>query len=874
MAFSIHVAHRRRYLTLSLFGWSLFISSIPIWLAAFLWHVNSLKAVALGAYLVGGCMILVGLPRRHRSLLHGGLVAIAIAQIVTLPFVVSRPGRAPIVLDFYGWAWFFYSCLHTALTLLFLLLASFALGFIDSDYLEHKGRALSRLLWSLSGLLVAGLGLVAVGFSALRFAPENAFGLIWPLSVLPACLIILLAIWLHQSANAGWLLVLYSILFWILALEYQLGSWSRAAVVYYIVGLGLVWWPRARVPVSVGERDLGYFSVFLALLLPLSAFIQSENPDILHSYSSGQVAILAIQVICVLPLTFIAYYRPKWVERAVLVRVRFVADRLYTILVVLAVFSAAMILGMAFFSLISVEDVPFSLISVTFPMLATAVVVGHRIVANPTRTLFDWRAGLVAAVGVVSLVSILLSIASLKSFPNFSNTDEPWTVNFNDTFDQTGYLYASMVPTGEIPSLSAPRIYLVSNIWMNLWDRNIFAARSFSLIGGLALLAVVFAMARELQDIQAGLIAVFLTLTNLLWLAVSHVARPEMWFSVAIWLAFLLSLIARRRESVWLAALSGIVIVLSADIHSAGPLICVLLGIWWLSDWKRVWPERRILAGFIIGGVLGTVFYVGYHVLPDPAAYWHAIQGQVSGQGGGQLTPLQAMIERHKSYYQANRIEFVGLIVGSLAAMVRLPRVRRTGLFATLLIVAYALLQSDPNIYYPMIWFTGIIILAACAVRLVRWQWQIPIVVIILSSFGLNALLIRAHMIEDWNGQELTAIHQVVERIPEHGIVLANPLFYFALRDPRLVSYPYVETLEPDRKKQWPVIESVNPRYIIGGPIRLVHVPMAHTISPFPYMDMPTDAWALYLTSEYAIKDAIRTHIGTFVIWQRRDVPS
>lgn len=855
-------------------GWLLFTLSAPLWVAALWLGEASLRALALVVYIAGSLVIVCVLPRRHSSPFHVGLAALAAAHAVTLPFVVSRPGLEPIVLDFYGWAWFLYSCFHAALTLFFMSATRLALAFLDPARLDRYQNKLKILWWGLAGSTAASLGVIATGFGVAGIAPENAFGLVWPLSVIPVSLTVILALWLKRTEQIGWLLVLYSILYWILALQYQLSDWRLLALVYHALGLGLLWWPRLRASTSAGQRGLQQLAVIWSFLLLLAAFDSGQVPEALHYYGRVPAFLLGFQMLCVLLFMGVTYYKSDGFEHILLNLGPSQVKKAFGFIILAVILCIATATVMVLSGILPLEAVTYLLaIDISLLLLAAVIVTYY---GNPDD--FIWspqrRALVLAIISVFSLAGIVLSFVSLKTFPNFMTTDEPWVVSFNDTLDRTGKLYASINPTEPIPSLSAPRIYLVSNIWMNLWDRGIYTARSFSVIGGLALLVIVFAIARELYDTQTGLIVLLLTATNLLWVAVSHVMRSEMWFTAAIWLAFLLALVARRRQSGWLAGLSGLVIALSSEIHSAGPLFCVILGVWWLSDWKTVRSERRMLGMFIAGGLLGALFYASYHIFPDPAAYWHDIQNQMTGQGGGQLTPWGVVIERHRPYYQANKIELIGLLIGSLVAMIRLPEVRRTGLFVILIVGAYFLLQSDPNIYYSMLWFTGLIILTACVLRSLPWQWLVPMLVILVGSFGLNALLIREHIIEDWNNQGLEVIDQVVERLPEKGTVLAHPVFYFSLRDPGLVSYAYVETLEPDFDKQWPVIDRINPMYIIGAPLHIARPPQAHTLSFFPIMNMPITSWCPGLAFRYKVVDVVYTDMGIFQIWQRRDTLS
>ena len=100
------------------------------------------------------------------------------------------------------------------------------------------------------------------------------------------------------------------------------------------------------------------------------------------------------------------------------------------------------------------------------------------------------------------------------------------------------------------------------------------------------LIGVVFLVGRALRDALTGWLAAALLATNLLWMAVAHVGRQEIWLAVFVWAAVWLSLEARKRKSGWIALLAGVVVALSADVHPLGVLACLALGVWWVSQMK------------------------------------------------------------------------------------------------------------------------------------------------------------------------------------------------------------------------------------------------------------------------------------------------
>ncbi|MEO8393743.1 MAG: glycosyltransferase family 39 protein, partial [Chloroflexota bacterium] len=272
-------------------------------------------------------------------------------------------------------------------------------------------------------------------------------------------------------------------------------------------------------------------------------------------------------------------------------------------------------------------------------------------------------------IGVIA-TGCIVSLRSIRDFPNFSATDEAMIFNYIDTFERTGKIEASLIPY-PAPVVTGNLYTVAAALWINVFRDDPFALRNFSTVGGLLLIAVVFATGRALRDGLTGGIAAALLATNLLWMAVSHVGRQEVWLAVFVWTAYWLSLEARKRESRWIAALAGVMVALSADVHPLGALACVALGGWWISQcgWRigsvgRVIPltpadqervsfpsptqaERgeknakpelspinsRLLMMFILGGLIGTAYYVSVHVLPDPGYFLAGVRDELVSYG-------------------------------------------------------------------------------------------------------------------------------------------------------------------------------------------------------------------------------------------------
>ncbi len=208
--------------------------------------------------------------------------------------------------------------------------------------------------------------------------------------------------------------------------------------------------------------------------------------------------------------------------------------------------TVALILLLPYFTLVDFGLVLWTLGAL--PLLSAALI-GERL----TITTDAFRRPLL--VGLV-LLGVLVSLWSFSAFPNWSATDEATIVDTVDTYQRTGVIAVSMAPD-DPPTVTGNLYVYAARLWQSIFPSEPMALRVFSAVGGLALIAVVFAVTRALADALTAWIAAALLATNLLWLAATHVARQEAWLAVVVWGAVGLTLAARQRRSRALALLSG-----------------------------------------------------------------------------------------------------------------------------------------------------------------------------------------------------------------------------------------------------------------------------------------------------------------------------
>lgn len=470
-------------------------------------------------------------------------------------------------------------------------------------------------------------------------------------------------------------------------------------------------------------------------------------------------------------------------------------------------------------------------------------------------------------------LSCLLSWRSLHAFPNFSATDEAIIFDYVDTLKQTGSIEPRLNPYRS-PILNGNLYIYTASAWSELFPDDPFALRYFSALGGFVLLAVVYGVVRQLGSSTTALVAATLMSINLLWMAVSHIGRQDIWLAVFVWLAVGLALAGQRRRSNRLTLLAGLVVGLSADVHPFGALACVALGMWWLVRWHQQIVSRALLWSFVVGGLLGAAYYAAVHILPNPAAFAAAVHSELFSNGAEGGTALAALLQRHVNYFASNPLE-IGLLLLCSFKGARDHHAQGIGIFVLVLVGLYAGLVADPNPYYPIVWFTGLVILSAMTLNLMKNHWRVPIALAFVAAYIISSARIERHVAAEWNLNVLDAMEQVAAQVPTTGSGLGETFFYVALREqfPQGLNfsgftYVYFQALETQRS-YWDVIEPLASEWILTMEDDLAFAPPYDTLSvevPHMRLILPENA----LESGYVLTHSLPTSVGTFELWQRR----
>lgn len=240
--------------------------------------------------------------------------------------------------------------------------------------------------------------------------------------------------------------------------------------------------------------------------------------------------------------------------------------------------------------------------------------------ANPTASLSRQTAAerssereIVRFALLVLGLALLLSVLSLETYPDL-HPDEAWYANLAKNWIETGDAWTT-IDVGPYPDGRGQRTTTLgavpTRVAVQVWGVSLRSVRLVSYVGGLAVLLAVAVLGRQLWSLRVGaLAALFLALTPL-FLAGSHIGRPEIWVALAAVTALSASVRGwQTRQPRW-DVLGALLAIVSVEFHQNGAVFAVALASTYAARYGRsLWRRRSALAFFGISAVGGAAYLV------------------------------------------------------------------------------------------------------------------------------------------------------------------------------------------------------------------------------------------------------------------------
>ncbi len=307
----------------------------------------------------------------------------------------------------------------------------------------------------------------------------------------------------------------------------------------------------------------------------------------------------------------------------------------------------------------------------------------------------------------ITVLWFTINLPSLITYP-VPNSDESQIGGMSVQYLQSGGFHTPIFGEKAIEVNKNWRLYTVGLAGVfRIWGIGLAQARIFSLVGVLVGGWLLFALGYKLYGAHVGLLSAALYLFSLRTLWVSHIVRPDAWVNAASTASFLLFWITKESRNRWLAFILGIVLAVALDIYIVAIYSSIAIALAMLIEFRQRF-DWVILRYFIIGGLVGIVYWLAFQLFPDPADMITGWQGHLSASGvvGNSLAPntnytppIIALIQMGLiGHSRLGIIETIYILGGLIILAIRR---RDTDKF---LLIAWAVLGAGQVVPYKGLW--------------------------------------------------------------------------------------------------------------------------------------------------------------------------
>src|SRR5712691_3312202 len=213
--------------------------------------------------------------------------------------------------------------------------------------------------------------------------------------------------------------------------------------------------------------------------------------------------------------------------------------------------------------------------------------------------------------GLYLLLFAVLNLYLLDQQPTV-NVDEPWYSDAAFNFTRTGHFTPTMF-RGMHYNLEGKYHWslreLLLAVVFKIFGFGVYQARFLSFLSGLIVLSLLFLLGKQLYNSQVGILAVILFAFSPIYEA-SRSARPEMLMTAFTLAALYLCFLGLQRDSPMLYGSSGLISLLSCDVHLNGVMVLATIGLLYLTRPKTGLMKRRAVGFYLLGVIMGVVYWL------------------------------------------------------------------------------------------------------------------------------------------------------------------------------------------------------------------------------------------------------------------------
>ena len=359
-----------------------------------------------------------------------------------------------------------------------------------------------------------------------------------------------------------------------------------------------------------------------------------------------------------------------------------------------------------------------------------------------------------------------------------------------------------------------------------LFGTSEITARLGSVLAGVAILFLLYGLARDVFGEEAAILCALLAATDNFLVITSRTARPEALTAMAILLGlWALKRYAQSGSIAW-AACCGLLMALGTMFHVTLLGYIVAYGVLMIAlDWRaKRFPLRGALP-YTAGYFIGLLPYVAWITHQPNQAGISSFKEEFIGKAKSDTLWVKLMKEfaRYNDYFGVGMLHTHGLA----ALPVRLPialaffaatyvlwRYRRSWFYVELLLLVPSMLwlvytANKSSRYLAIVAPVTVLVLGA-AVSLLRsrpraFRWAVAIVaLVVVAQTGANLLLLNSARKADYRKAEA----QLRNLIPQGQTAYGTITFWFGLRDS-----PYIASERTDPLQA----RAYGAKYFIGG---------------------------------------------------------
>jgi 4-amino-4-deoxy-L-arabinose transferase-like glycosyltransferase len=241
------------------------------------------------------------------------------------------------------------------------------------------------------------------------------------------------------------------------------------------------------------------------------------------------------------------------------------------------------------------------------------------------------------------------------------NVDEPWLSDAALNFTRTGHFTPTMF-RGMHYNLEGKYQWSFYDLLLaavfKIFGFGLYQARFLSFLSGVSALALLFLLGKQLYNSQVGILAAILFAFSPIY-HVGRIARPEMLLTAFTLAALYLCFLGLQRDSPIFYCLSGLISLLSGDVHLNGVMVLATVGILCLTQPKTSLMKGRAVGFYLLGVIVGVIYWLLAH---GPILTELAIEGYVGSSLISSWAFMQLKLQYFGSYFHGGSFQYVSVL--------------------------------------------------------------------------------------------------------------------------------------------------------------------------------------------------------------------